>query len=358
MLVKSSLYPRSGSIHSHTNRTDSGVGTLRNQITAAHGRGETNVILNLDNTFAPGVVTLLSSLPTINHANITIQALGSATPLTLNGNGVNGSITLPLAGGNFLTFRSESPDNMTLNIPITGTGTIRKTGSGTLYLNGNNSYTGSTNINAGRVTIDSDARLGAAANSVSLSGNATLNTTATMSSARAFSTGSSQAAVIDVNASTTFTLTGNFSGAGGLVKRGSGTLALFGNNTYSGGTDFEVGILSINDAAGLGTGSYRFKGGMLQATSTFTSPEHSTLEAGMPTNAVDVTTGNTFTMSGNFVQNGAALAELTKTGAGTLQLGNGGATGMWMVISPIMPLLLSTLLAPKPTTMLCQAPEH
>ena len=50
------------------------------------------------------------------------------------------------------------------------------------------------------------------------------------------------------------TLAGTIDGLGGLTKTGAGTLSLFGNNTYGGGTILQQGTLHLGNDHALGTG--------------------------------------------------------------------------------------------------------
>ena len=55
---------------------------------------------------------------------------------------------------------------------------------------------------------------------------------------------------------------GLFPGSGGsLVKEGSGTLTLTGNNTYTGGTTVNAGLLELLSGASLGSGALAINGG-------------------------------------------------------------------------------------------------
>ncbi|MBQ0852232.1 phosphatase PAP2 family protein [Streptomyces sp. BH-SS-21] len=56
-------------------------------------------------------------------------------------------------------------------------------------------------------------------------------------------------------------------GRGGLVKRGSGTLCLAGDNAYTGGTALEEGVLATASASALGHGDVRVGGGTLRVAS-------------------------------------------------------------------------------------------
>jgi autotransporter-associated beta strand protein len=70
---------------------------------------------------------------------------------TLNG-------TVSLSGVNL--FNISSGSSLAMNGPCSNTGSLTKTGTGTLVLNVNNSYTGKTIINAGTLTVSSSAAIG------------------------------------------------------------------------------------------------------------------------------------------------------------------------------------------------------
>ena len=65
-------------------------------------------------------------------------------------------------------FTRESDDDLpesptTMGGIIAGTGGLTKSGSGRLTINGNNSYSGATSLNAGTVAIGSDTAFGTSA---------------------------------------------------------------------------------------------------------------------------------------------------------------------------------------------------
>ena len=140
----------------------------------------------------------------------------------------------------------------------------------------------------------------------------------------------------------TATIDSVLTGASQLVKTDLGTLVLNGANTYTGGTAINGGVLQISSDANLGdvAGGLSFDGGTLHTTASFTSARATTLNAGG--GAFDVDPATTLTMGG--VISGAGALSKTDTGtliltadngyrggttvaAGTLQVGNGGATG-------------------------------
>ncbi len=107
-----------------------------------------------------------------------------------------------------------------------GSGSLVKTGTGELTLNGDNDYSGGTTIDDGVLTADHADLLGTGA--VANSG------------------------VLQVGEGE---LENTLSGSGSLVKTGTGELTLSGDNTYSGGTTISDGTLIADHADSLGTGA-------------------------------------------------------------------------------------------------------
>ncbi|WP_054310766.1 autotransporter outer membrane beta-barrel domain-containing protein [Mesorhizobium sp. 1M-11] len=108
-------------------------------------------------------------------------------------------------------------------------------------------------------------------------------------------------------------------GAGSLIKSGTGRLVLTGNNSYTGGTTVAAGILNAGSAGALGTsGTLIFSGGTLQY-STANQEDYSSrisTAAGQQYN-VD-TNGQNITWATGLASAGGSL---TKSGTGTLTLG-------------------------------------
>jgi len=102
---------------------------------------------------------------------------------------------------------------------------LTKEGEGTLILTGNNEYTGSTTINSGALVIE--GTLGYDGNDNVYAGDITNNASLT------FRQTANQ------------TLSGIITGTGSLIKEGTGTLTLTGENTYTGITTVNGGELFI-----------------------------------------------------------------------------------------------------------------
>ncbi|KAA7263988.1 fibronectin-binding autotransporter adhesin ShdA [Salmonella enterica subsp. enterica serovar Mbandaka] len=109
---------------------------------------------------------------------------------------------------------------------LSGAGSLVKTGTGELTLSGDNSYSGTTTITGGTLTADHADSLG----------------TGTIANSGVLQVGEGE-------------LENTLSGSGSLVKTGTGELTLNGDNDYSGGTTIDDGVLIADNADSLGTGA-------------------------------------------------------------------------------------------------------
>jgi autotransporter-associated beta strand protein len=139
----------------------------------------------------------------------------------------------------------------------------------------------------------------------------------------------------------TATIANVLAGPGELVKTDLGTLVLTGANTYSGGTLIHDGTISISSDANLGAAATQlsFQTGTLATTASIaTSRPLTTIQSATLSIAAGTTLelDGTFGGAGSVTKDGAGTLILAGTAshtggttiaAGTLQLGNGGATG-------------------------------
>ncbi|MGG4606476.1 autotransporter-associated beta strand repeat-containing protein [Paenalcaligenes sp. Me131] len=244
--------------------------------------------------------------------------LGAASSnLVMNGGGL--ATTASFNSGRHMDLQQTAAVNVAADTKvdwqgsIDGAGGLTKAGAGTLVLSGASNYAGVTTIAGGTLQIDSDARLGTAPNMVFDGGG--LATTASFNSGREIAL--NKTGFVDVAASTELGLQGDISGAGGLIKVGTGTLTLAGTNSYAGDTTLGGGITQISSAANLGanSGAVVFEGGSLAATASLNSTHDFTLNK---TGNVAVAAGATMGVDGAVTGKG----DLLKTGQGTLALSN------------------------------------
>ncbi|MCW1925069.1 autotransporter-associated beta strand repeat-containing protein [Luteolibacter arcticus] len=249
----------------------------------------------------PGGFTLNAGTVAVGNAN----ALGSGGALVINGGTIRSndgtarnlggkfsSITL---GGNVtlgdtvsngaLTFNTNTSlgaatRTLAVNSAVTHTGIISggagvgivKTGPGLLTLGGANTYTGTTSISNGVVSIATTGAIPGFATNGSYSvasgaGLAVANAVtdaniASMLGTTNFAGGS--AIGFDTTAASrayAVVLANTAQGSLGLVKEGANTLTLSTANTYTGGTTVNAGTVALSNATALGSGAVQVNGG-------------------------------------------------------------------------------------------------
>jgi autotransporter-associated beta strand protein len=234
-----------------------------------------------------------------------------------------------------------------------------------MTLGGNNTYSGGTTVNGGALTVSAGSNLGAASGALAVNnpntgpGTAvlvTLNSAQTvggLSGTIATPASGSNTAAINLNTSTAVltdnqaapgSYAGALTGPGGLVKAGAGTLALSGQNTYTGGTTLAAGTLAVNSAASLGFGRFVINGGTLDNTSpgpVVVSTNNfqnwnadfcfvGTQNLNLGTGAVILAADRRVTVQGGVLTVGGVISGnsgLTKAGPGTLVLIGGNPYG-------------------------------
>ena len=208
--------------------------------------------LNLNNTGTIGltglgarVLTLTGSDTNDNTLAAVLGDSGDATAVTKNGAGkwvlagdsvysgvttiANGTLQVGAGGASGSLGSGDVVNNaqlifdrsgtLTVNNVISGTGGIAKNGSGTVILANNNTYAGTTVVNAGTLQVGNGGA----------SGNLNSSSTLTVNGTFVF------------NSSGTLALGNGIAGTGNIVVRGGGLLQAIAGNTYTGWTLIEPG---------------------------------------------------------------------------------------------------------------------
>ena len=179
---------------------------------------------------------------------------------------------------------------------VSGGGSVSQIGSGTTVLTGANAYTGGTTISAGTL------QLGNGATSGSIVGNVVDN------GALAF------------NRSDTVTFAGTISGTGAVNQIGGGTTILTADNTYTGPTTIGAGTLQLGNGGTSGgvIGNITDNGALVFDRSDSVTFTGAISGAGAVS---QIGSGTTILTADNSYTGGTTIS------VGTLQLGNGGASG-------------------------------
>jgi fibronectin-binding autotransporter adhesin len=352
-------------LNTYTGTTAINKGTLSAadlSVTAgASSLGNAASAITLGNATDVGTLLYTGNTDTANRPIVLGTLAASATGNTINV--ANAAADLTLSG-----VISGGPANAVGNtaLTITGAGRTLLTGGAA------NTFTGNVIVDASRLTITNETRLGNTPTgqfkSLTLQNGSTLAVTATTNPGSSTTSNDKRIIVgagggtVDVPSGVNLQLddAGQFSGPGHLTKIGAGTLWL-GQTTYtqSGGITLNAGIIRVNASSTvsggvvtqgpIGTGPLTINGGTLQANDGNTRTLHNpvtvladftfgatgtnlTLDPSGVTGGVTTLDGprtitvpsNTQRINGRIV--GANSPSLTKVGGGDLYLNNNTGT--------------------------------
>lgn len=278
----------------------SGTGTVT--LTGANSTGTSVSIMA--GTLAIGTGGSLSA-PAVSlsmGSTLDLSAAGNQTLGALQG---NGAVQL---GASTLTLGSNA--SYSFSGIISGAGSLIKTGTGTQTLSGANTFGGSVAISGGTLALGAGGNLAPAAG-VTVNAGGTLDLSAGGNRALGLLSGSGTVAL---GANTLTLQTGNFagtiSGTGGLDKAGPGALTLSGINTYTGLTRVLMGgTLMANGTIG---GSVA-----VQDNSTLSGSGRINQNVTLTGGVLQATQGQTLTIGGNLLMDGASRVNVSLGAAST-----------------------------------------
>jgi autotransporter-associated beta strand protein len=353
--------------------TNSGTGTGSTLISGSSTAGSGSIGSNVTEVIQNSSTSALSITMNAIRVNSTVgttltDTLGSLTVsggtagtgnlILKNNSSTTGGITLSTLSGSSINHtgtvtNSGSGSGSTVISAVIGanvTGVIQN-GVSSLTLTGANTYTGGTTVSKGTLIVGTNGRLGANTGTVDVSSTGASNGASVLNLATAADTvigalsgtvsGSGNSATInnggtgrnftvnEVDTSTTYG--GVIAGAGAftLGSLSTGTLALSGDNTYTGATTINAGTLQLGD--GGTTGSLSTSSG-ISGSGTFAIKRSNAVSQGTDFSGSAITGGLAVAQSGSGTATLTAANTYsggTTVNSGTLILGNasGSATG-------------------------------
>ena len=294
-------------VNSYSGLTTVSSGTLLLGNASALGAGAV--------TASGGALDLGGFSPTVGAVTIS----GNATSIQ------NGSLT----GSSYAGANVSGTVTISANLLANGSAGLTKTGAGLLSLTGSNSFTGTTAVNGGTLSLGSADALAGGGNISFGGGTLQITAASNVNDYTGRILGSAGAVSIDTNGqNVTFANPLDATNVGGLSKSGSGTLILSVANSHSGATTVSGGTLQMGNAGALGVpgGNLAVNAGTLELNGYSISVGLLSGSAGgsiisTSTAAIVLTASGSATSSyGGILNEGSGSMALVKTGTGVLTL--------------------------------------
>ncbi|WP_183433788.1 autotransporter-associated beta strand repeat-containing protein, partial [Mesorhizobium sp. RMAD-H1] len=302
--------------------TLSGANSFAGGLTVGGG----SVVAGSGSAFGSGMLTVNAGTADFNGQSMTLAGLkGAGGEVKLGDNTVGASV---------LTLDQTADTDYAGN--VTGSGSLKKGGTGKLTLSGTNSFTGGVTLNNGDLIAGSGSAFGSGMLTVN-AGTADLNGHSLTLAGLQGAGGAVKLGDATVGASTltldqTATTTAHaiISGTGGITMNGSGQLTLAGANTFTGPLTVAAGTVKAGGTAAFGKGILTVNGGTADLngnslTLTGLQGTGGTVALGAETLTLDQTATTTYagriTGSGGLVMDGTG--QLTLSGS---NLFSGGLT--------------------------------
>ncbi|MEY3157992.1 MAG: hypothetical protein RLZZ121_1045, partial [Bacteroidota bacterium] len=277
-------------------------------------------------------------------------SLASGTRITASGTG-GLNLSGNLSGGSHVLFIGGA-NNTVLGGVLSGSGntqdgsvtSLYKDGSGTLTLQGTNTYTGDTRLVSGTLTVGSGGNLGNGSDLyLALLGTANINQSCSLSSVQEL--GNNNGGTLNLGSGATLTISGGtgtvyqnaVTGTGNLTMNASGlTESLYGSNTCTGDLTIQAGTMTLSGSnqfglvtIGGGTLNLQRSGGTTLLATTDVVLSSGSLNVDQSQTLDDLTisggtltiaTGATLTINGTLTVSGGTI-----TNNGTIAYGAAGA---------------------------------
>ncbi len=332
-----------GSLTGTGGLTKTGTGSLAlsgaNLYSGATTLSAGTVLIGSDTALGTGVVSLNGATIGTSGGSHTLAndftvdrttTFSAADDLTLDGSvAINGNRTISVAGAGAVTVNGEFTQT-------SGKRKLTKTGTGTLALNGANTFGGGLVLTAGTLSLGNNAAMGTGtvslgagtvqatgtagtfSNTISITGNTTFAGTNDLTFTGAATMTASRTLTVNNNA---VTFSGVFAGNGfSLTKAGAGTLTLSGTsgNTFSGSTIVNAGTLVLAKNAGVNA----IGGTVLTIGDGIGAVNSAVLQLGAA-NQIPNTANVTIALDGqlNLQSFGEAIGALTTTGGSVIGTG-------------------------------------